>query len=121
MGLVTLVDLLEQVFGDLPDEEAEETEPEILKKPDGSIQVAGAVSIDEMNELFGFGFPTNEAVTMAGLLLQALGRIASVGDEVEINQIRMRVENVDRFRITTLSLFPPAESPNETTASANAE
>lgn len=121
VGLVTLVDLLEQVFGDLPDEEAEETEPEILRQPDGSIQVAGSVSIDEMNELFGFGFPTNEAVTMAGLLLQELGRIASVGDEVEINQIRMRVDNIDRFRITKLSLFPPAGSPNETTSSASAE
>ena len=39
-GLVTLADLLEQVFGDLPDE-ADETEPEILKRPDGSIQLAG--------------------------------------------------------------------------------
>jgi putative hemolysin len=121
VGLVTLVDLLEQVFGDLPDEEAEETEPDILKQPDGSIRVAGGVSIDEVNELFGFGFPTNEAVTMAGLILQVLGRIASVGDEVEINQIRIRVETVDRFRITTLSLFPPAESPNEPASAANAE
>jgi CBS domain containing-hemolysin-like protein len=121
VGLVTLVDLLEQVFGDLPDEEAEETEPEILQQPDGSLQVAGGVSIDEMNELFGFGFPTNEAVTMAGLVLQVLGRIASVGDEVEINRIRIRVENVDRFRITTLSLFPPAESPNENSPTASAE
>jgi putative hemolysin len=121
VGLVTLVDLLEQVFGELPDEEAEETEPDILKHPDGTIQVAGSVSIDEMNELFGFGFPTNEAVTMAGLFLQVLGRIASIGDEVEINQVRIRVENVDRFRITTLSLFPPAGSLNETTPSANAE
>jgi putative hemolysin len=113
VGLVTLVDLLEQVFGDLPDE-AEELEPEILKQPDGSIQVAGGVNIDEVNELFGFGFPTNEAVTMAGLVLSALGRIASVGDEVKINRVRIRVEKVDRFRITTLSLFFPAGSPNET-------
>jgi CBS domain containing-hemolysin-like protein len=121
VGLVTLVDLLEQVFGDLPDEEADETEPEILQQPDGRIQVAGSVSIDEINELFGFGFPTNEAVTMAGLVLQVLGRIASVGDEVEMNQVRMRVENVDRFRIMTLSLFPPAGSPNEPQPLANSE
>lgn len=121
VGLVTLVDLLEQVFGDLPDEEAPESEPDILKQPDGTIRVAGGVSIDEMNELFGYGFPTNEAVTMAGLVLQALGRIAAVGDEVEVNRVRIRVEKVDRFRITTLSLFPPAASPNETTPPADAE
>lgn len=107
VGLVTLADVLEQVFGDLPEEGAEE-EPEILERPDGSIQLAGSVSIDEVNELFGFGFPTDEAVTMAGLVLHVLGQVASVGDEVEINGLRIRVEKVDRFRITTLSLFLPA-------------
>ena len=120
VGLVTLVDLLEQVFGDLPDE-AEETEPEILKRPDGSIQVAGGVSIDEVNELFGSGFPTNEAVTMAGLVLSALGRIALVGDEVNINHIRIHVEEVDRFRIATLSMLFPNENPDESQPSGNTD
>ena len=107
-GMITLADLLEQVFGDLPDE-ASETEPEIAQRPDGSIQLAGRVSIDEVNELFGLGFPTEEAVTMAGLVINALGRTAVVGDEVEINGLRLRVEQVDRFRISTLSLFLPTD------------
>jgi putative hemolysin len=107
-GMITLADLLEQVFGDLPDE-ASETEPEIVQRPDGSIQLAGRVSIDEVNELFGLGFPTEEAVTMAGLVINALGRTALVGDEVEINGLRLRVEHVDRFRISTLSLFLPTD------------
>ena len=107
-GIITLADLLEQVFGELPDE-ASETEPEIAQRPDGSIQLAGRVSIDEVNELFGLGFPTEEAVTMAGLVINALGRTAVVGDEVEINGLRLRVEQVDRFRISTLSLFLPTD------------
>lgn len=119
-GLVTLADLLEEVFGDLPDE-AGETEPEILKRPDGSLQLAGRVSIGEVNELFGFGFPSGEAVTMAGLVLHALGRTASVGDEVEIHGLLMRVEKVDRFRIETLSLFLPAGKADETLPSSQAD
>ena len=111
-GLVTLADLLEEVFGDLPDE-SDETEPEISKRPDGSVQVAGRVSIDEVNELFGFGFPSVEANTMAGLVINALNRTASVGDEVQINGVRLRVEKVDRLRITTLSLFLPEEKSSE--------
>jgi magnesium and cobalt exporter, CNNM family len=107
-GIITLADLLEQVFGDLPDE-AGESEPEILQRPDGSIQVAGGVSIDEVNELFGLGFPSEEAITMAGLIINALGRTAAAGDEVEINGVRLRVERVTRFRISTLSLFLPAD------------
>jgi putative hemolysin len=111
-GLVTVADLLEQVFGDLPDE-TPETEPEILQRPDGSIQLAGGVSIDEVNELFGLGFPSDQAVTMAGLVINALGRTATVGDEVEIHGLRLRVENVDRFRISRLSLLiPPDKNSN---------
>jgi putative hemolysin len=113
VGLVTLADILEQVFGDLP-EEGKETEPAILKRPDGSLQLAGSVTIDEVNELFGCGFPSQEAVTMAGLVLDALDKVASVGDEVEINQIRIRVEKVDRFRIAALSLFFPSNNVDET-------
>ena len=112
-GLVALADLLEQVFGDMPDE-ADETEPDILKRPDGRIQMAGRVIIDEVNELFGFGFRSDEAETMAGLVLNALGRIASVGDEVEINGIHIRVEKVDRLRIATLSLSLPEGKVPET-------
>jgi CBS domain containing-hemolysin-like protein len=112
-GLVALADLLEQVFGDMPDE-ADETEPEILKRPDGRIQLAGRVTIDDVNELFGFGFRSDEAETMAGLVLNALGRIASVGDEVEINGFHIRVEKVDRLRIDTLILSFPAGKTAET-------
>ncbi len=119
-GLITLADLLEQVFGDMPDE-ADETEPDILKRPDGRIQLAGRVTIDEVNELFGFGFRSDEAETMAGLVLNALGRIASVGDEVEINGFHMRVEKVDRLRIATLSLSLPGGKTAETLPSSQAD
>lgn len=111
-GLITLADLLEQVFGDLPDEAAE-TEPEIQQLPDGSIRLAGGVSIDEVNEQFGLGFPSDEAVTMAGLVINALGRTATIGDEVEIHGFRLRVDSVDRFRISTLSLFIPQDKAPE--------
>ena len=113
VGLVTLADILEQVFGDMPDE-ADKSEPDIVKSPDGTIQLAGSVSIDEVNERLGFGFPSQDAVTVAGLVLNALGRIAAVGDEVEINGLRMRVEKVDRFRIVTLRLFTPPDKTPET-------
>jgi len=112
VGLITLADVLAQVFGELPDE-GEETEPDILKRPDGSIQLSGGVNITEVNELLDLDFPTEEAVTMAGLVLNELGRIASVDDEVEINGLHIRVEGVDRFRITTLGLFLPVKEDNE--------
>lgn len=116
-GLVTWADLLEQVFGDLPDQ----AEPDILKRPDGRLQLAGRVTIDEMNERFGFGFRSHEAETMAGLVVNALGKIASVGDEVEINGTRIRVEKVDRLRISTLSLSLPEGKAAESAPSGQSQ
>jgi len=112
MGLVTLIDLLEEVFGDLPDENGA-SKPEILKRPDGSLQMSGRVSIDAVNELFGFDFHSKVADTMAGLVINALGRTAAVGDEVEINGLRLQVEKVDRLRIATLGLFFPTDEDTE--------
>ena len=56
---------------------------------------------------------------MAGLVINALGRTASVGDEVEINGVRLRVEHVDRFRISTLSLILPTGKAAETLEQAD--
>jgi CBS domain containing-hemolysin-like protein len=108
VGMIALADILDEICGELPDE-GEESEPEIMERPDGSIQLAGRVSINEVNELLGLDFPTEEAVTMAGLALSELGRIASVDDEVEINGLRIRVEGIDRVRITRLGLYLPAQ------------
>jgi CBS domain containing-hemolysin-like protein len=46
---------------------------------------------------------------MAGLVINALGRTAAVVEELEIHGLRLRVENVDRFRISSLSLFLPQD------------
>ena len=106
-GLVTMGDLLEQVFGDVHDE-FDQPEPEIVEQGDGRIHLNGRVLVDVVNERYGLGFRTDEVDTMAGLILSALGRPAVVGDEVTINGARLRVENVDRLRITGLSLQLPS-------------
>ena len=92
-----------------------------MKRPDGRLQLAGRVTIDEMNERFGFGFRSHEAETMAGLVVNALGKIASVGDEVEINGTRIRVEKVDRLRISTLSLSLPEGKAAESAPSGQSQ
>ncbi|MDQ3814107.1 MAG: hemolysin family protein [Armatimonadota bacterium] len=106
-GLVTMGDLLEQVFGDVHDE-FDQPEPEIFTRADGRVQILGRVLIDEVNERFGLGFRSDEVDTMGGLVFNALARRAIVGDEVNINGALLRVESVDRLRITALSMQLPA-------------
>lgn len=108
-GLVTMGDLLEQVFGDVHDE-FDVPEPETTVRVDGRVFVQGRMLIAEVNELYGVGFNDDETDTMGGLVFHALGRPAMVGDEVTINGVNLRVEGVERLRITELSLLLPKKN-----------
>ena len=106
-GIVTLGDLLEQVFGEVADEfDIEEDE---IKHDGTRIFIPGRTLIETINSRYETGFRQDEADTVAGLILTALGRPANVGDEVEINDYNLRVEAVERLRITKVSLALPVE------------
>ena len=105
-GMITLGDLLEQVFGEVADEfDDEAAEIRVLNEREALI--AGRALISEVNEEFDTSFSQNEADTFAGLVLNELGRPAIVGDEVTINGARILVEGIDRLRITELRLTLP--------------
>jgi len=108
-GLVTLGDLLDQVFGDMADE-FDAPEEILARGADGRIFLPGRTLIDEINQRYETGFKQDEADTVAGLILTELGRPAKVGDEVELCGVKIRVEAVERIRITRVSLLlPPTE------------
>lgn len=106
-GLLTMGDILSQAFGEVRDEFDEE-EAEVAVRSDGRILLPGKTLIDEANDRFGLGFPDDEADTVAGLVLNELGRPAAVGDEVELHGAMLRVESVERLRITGVSVLLPA-------------
>ncbi|HEX9997921.1 MAG TPA: transporter associated domain-containing protein, partial [Abditibacterium sp.] len=107
-GLITLGDLLELVFGEVADE-FDTPDAEVSLRQDGRVLVPGRMLIDEVNDRYETGFQSEEADTMAGLVLGSLERVAVVGDEVEINGVNLRVEVVDRLKIMRLSLLLPSQ------------
>lgn len=107
-GLITMGDLLQQVFGDVHDE-FDAPRAEIEELEDGTIRMPGRILIDTINDRFRTGFAEEDADTMAGLVLSVLGRPAQVGDEVEINDVHLRVEEIERLRITSLSMRLPVQ------------
>lgn len=117
-GLVTLGDLLEQVFGEVGDE-FDTPEAVVAARGDGRIALSGRTLIDEINDLYQTGFSSDEADTMAGLVLTVLERVARVGDEVEINGAKLRVEAIDRLKITRLSLLLPPRKTESGDEAAN--
>jgi putative hemolysin len=108
-GLVTLDDLMEQIVGEVRDP-FDRSAPQIQRLPDGSALVDGMTPIENVNEFFGLNLQDEHYDTIAGFVLGRLGRMAKVGDTVESDGVRLKVEALDGLRIARLSLRLKSES-----------
>jgi CBS domain containing-hemolysin-like protein len=106
-GIVTMEDLLEEIVGEIRDEFDEET-PGLAARQDGTYTIDGMMTIDEFNERFGQGIEEPAYDTIAGYVFGQLGRVAEVGDEVPIDGLLLRVEEMDGLRIASLRVLPAA-------------
>jgi len=102
-GIVSLEDLLEELVGEIADEYDRE-EPEVLELGDGVYRVSGKASIDDVNELLGTELPDEEWDTVAGLLLDLLGRMPERGEETTFRGLSLKAERVQGRRIATVMI-----------------
>ncbi len=108
VGMVTREDLIEELFGEVQDEFDVE-DPLILRGEDGSYLVRGDALISYLNEYLDVKLPDTYAHTIGGLVLHQLGRIPDAGDEVEVDGIRLHVDEVNEQSIQRISLTLPTE------------
>ncbi len=111
-GLVTLEDLLEEIVGEVSDP-FDKITPQFQTRPDGTVLVDGLALIEEVNQQLGLNLENPDYDTIAGYMLGALGRIPRVGDVLEKDGLRLRVETMDGLRIASICLVrkPPASAP----------
>lgn len=102
-GLVTLIDIMEAIVGDLPSlSEIAEAQP--FQRPDGSWLLDGLLSIDEVKEIFELeadlqGEENNTFSTLGGFLVMNLERIPKSGDYLEASGLRFEVMDMDGNRV----------------------
>ncbi len=101
IGLVTLHDLLEQLVGELPQEE--EDNPEIVQRDDNSWLLDGLLSIEEFKELFAIADMPNEDKdhyqTLGGFITSYLGNMPKTGETFEWSDLKFEIVDMDRMRI----------------------
>jgi CBS domain containing-hemolysin-like protein len=105
-GLVTLEDVVEEVFGELHDT-LEAGQPSIQHTPDGRILVRGEVRLRELNDWLGSNVQDEDVDTIAGYIMKHLNRTAHVGDTLDTPYGTLRVENMAQVRITQVAILPP--------------
>jgi putative hemolysin len=103
-GMITIEDLIEELFGELQDEYDEETAL-IAAGPDGRVRLRGDVLVADVNELLSVQLPTEAVKTIGGLVTAALGRPPQVGDAVVVASAELRVEAISGHAVREVSLL----------------
>lgn len=106
MGVVTLEDILEEIVGDIADEE-DVAVAGVRAEPGGTYVVDGWVTIRDLNREFEWRLPDENASTIAGLVLHEARRIPDVGQTFTFYDFRFDILGRQRHQITSLRLTPP--------------
>jgi len=102
-GIVTIEDLVEQLVGDIRNEEERAHAP--LRKLDGARwAVDASLRIGDLNEALDLDLPEGDYETVGGLVLERLGRIPQAGDSITVAGVRLEVTAADRTRVRQLAL-----------------
>lgn len=108
-GLVTLVDVFEEIVGDIPTFD-QPAQARIVRRDDGSWFVDASLQLDELKHLLGMkslpGEETKSYETLGGFVLHRLQRIPRVGDYFEWGGFRFEIADMDRHRLDKLLIQP---------------
>ena len=114
-GVVTVEDVLEVLVGDIRDEFDPGGSASVTRVASGHHVVAGTVRVDELTVLLGEELPEGPFETVAGFVLDRLGRIAVAGDRctvaTSVGPVELEVTAVDGVRITEVTVTVPEPEP----------
>ncbi len=109
-GMITMEDLVEEVFGEIEDEhdmEEEEVLEDMImhKNEDGSYLLGARLEIDDLNEELGLGLPEEEYyTTLGGLVTYYAEAIPEIGEEVVVGKYLITIENAAINRVIAVRL-----------------
>ena len=101
-GLVTMEDLLECIFGDIPSPSDVNNNIDAELHSDGSRQVDGTMTIEQFNQEFGAWLEDETFETIGGMVLHAYGELPATGVTLNIKEIEFTVTKVSNNRIQEL-------------------
>ena len=107
-GLVTLEDLVEEIFGDFEDEHDKRRLTEV-RLSDTSFKFSGRIEIEHLNETYNLDIPEDEEYqTLAGYIIFRLGALPQQGDSFDIDGLKFTILKKSATRIELVRLDLPS-------------
>jgi len=98
-GIVTLEDIVEEILGEIQDEYDQGEEMPYETLPNGDTLFMGRVDLDDVNDVLGSNLSKDEADTLGGFIYNRIGKVPTVGESVQIDNLLLIVEQVSGRRI----------------------
>jgi CBS domain containing-hemolysin-like protein len=106
-GIITLEDVLEELVGEIDDEHDRPQPRRTHVVRPGEWRLDGTLHADEVRDASGFEVPDGPYETLAGFVLERLGRIPEVGEALEHDGWVLEVAALDGRRVATVLLRRP--------------
>ncbi|MDD2244678.1 MAG: hemolysin family protein [Dysgonamonadaceae bacterium] len=112
-GIVTMEDLVEEIFGEIEDE-YDVNAPFVKKENENEYVLSGRFEINQLNDQYGFDFPENEEYsTIAGYLLYYLQRFPKTYETIIIGKFTFKILKVTARKIEVIRLIVNPEEAHD--------
>jgi putative hemolysin len=113
-GIVTIEDILEEIVGEIQDEYDQAEELEIQPAGENEWLINARANLGDINNTLHVHFPVDEADTLGGFIYMQLGKVPLPGDEVQHENVQLKVINVagrriGKVRVQVLAAEPDSE------------
>ena len=108
-GLITLEDILEEIFGEIEDEHDEEDYVEV-QVSESEYRFSGRLEIDYLNAKYALDLPEGEYHTLSGFLVMTMENIPPQGEAIDLNGYRFILESVSNTKIETVRVIKLSET-----------
>lgn len=103
-GLVTMEDIVEEIVGDIVDE-YDSDEDGIARIKENEFLVDGSSRLEDFNDEIGSNLESDDVDTIAGYVLMCFGDFPTVGEDIEVENLKIVVEEMEKNRISKLRVF----------------
>ena len=109
LGLVTREDILDEIFGDIPDEHERQDTSGHPPQADGSYIIDGTTAVRDLNRELDWNLPDEEATTIAGLVIHEARTIPEAGQRFAFYGFKFEILRRQRNQVTVLRVTPPVK------------